>query len=493
MNDDIFFEIFNESDKVIIKNYFKELDDSINLSKSETKLFNDDFKKAILYFYKKKVKITDIIKKLSIENIKDVYKETNNDWYPLDSSAKIYPLSMKENWMSVFRLSYYLKEKVVPEIFQIALLFTIKRFPTFKTSIRRGFFWHYIEEIKKRFHVYEDKMLPCSYINVSNIGKQSFKAVYYKNRISVEYFHILTDGYGGIVFLSTLVATYLRLLGNDISYNDIVLNINNEPDKEEIKDEFKGKKTNTKEKSLIENKALQVDGKLSSIKPCQIIHYDINVNDLKSLAKEYNATITELILTYIFISLSHSTSGNGNIKVQVPINMRKYYPSKTIRNFSLYMTININRNDITSFDKTLKEIKKQMKEKNNLAYLNGIMKYVNKLVSSIKFIPMFIKKPIASIVYGYAGDKSLTSVLSNLGNVSIPEDMKKYIEKMDFVLGTAITNRVLFSMITVNDILTLTISKSTTNSSVENNLYNLFKQNGIDVNVHGSELYENRK
>ena len=31
--------------------------------------------------------------------------------------------------------------------------------------------------------VYRDNRMPCSYINVSNFGKQSFKALYYKNRI----------------------------------------------------------------------------------------------------------------------------------------------------------------------------------------------------------------------------------------------------------------------------------------------------------------------
>ncbi|MEZ4627989.1 MAG: hypothetical protein R2912_07880 [Eubacteriales bacterium] len=34
---------------------------------------------------------------------------------------------------------------------------------------------------------------------------------YYHNRIAVEFFHVLTDGTGGQVFLQTLVAEYLRL------------------------------------------------------------------------------------------------------------------------------------------------------------------------------------------------------------------------------------------------------------------------------------------
>ena len=125
---------------------------------------------------------------LSLDNLGDIYTKKATNWYPLDNSAKIYPLSMKENWMSVYRLSYYLEEPIIPEIFQIALLFTMKRFPTFATSIRKGFFWNYIDGIKKRFNIKKDNAIPCSYINISKVGKQSFKVLYYKNRISVEIF-----------------------------------------------------------------------------------------------------------------------------------------------------------------------------------------------------------------------------------------------------------------------------------------------------------------
>ena len=50
-----------------------------------------------------------------------------------------------------------------------------------------------------------------------------------------------------------------------------------------------------------------------------------------------------------------------------------------------------------------------------------------------------------------------------------------------------------FSIITCNNILTLSISKYTLNTSVENNLYNLLIQNNIKVKVYGSENYDNKK
>ncbi len=487
-----FLNEFKQDEQKILSEFFDNLLKNIDLSKKETKLLIDDYEKAILYFYKNK-SINEIIKILAVENLGTIYKDKPHNWYPLDNSAKIYPLSMKKNWMSVYRISYYLNDNIIPEVLQMALLFTMKRFPIFRTSIRKGFFWHYIDEIKKYFKVVEDSKVPCSYINISKIGKPSFKVLYYKNRISVEVFHILADAYGGIVFLSTLVSEYLNLLGQKVNYNDLVFDVNEKVKVEELKDDFIDKKIESKKGSLLDKKALMIDGKLSKIRPCQIIHFDLKTKELKSLAHKYNLTVNELILSYLFLVISYSTSKEGFIKIQVPVNMRKYYKSNTLRNFSLYNNISIKKSEVTSFEDVIKKVKYQSQEKLSRNKLNEVMRESNKLVRSLKLIPLFIKRPIANFIYGFIGDKSQTTVLSNLGVVKLPENVLKHIKSADFILGTTISNKMLFSLITINNITTLTMSKYTTNTSIENNLYSIFKENNLIVKVHGSENYENRK
>ena len=490
--DEEFLTNFAEKDKELLSSFFNALNKKIKLNKKEIKSFIEDFENAILYYSKTK-KIPEILEILSLDNLGDIYIKKPTNWYPLDNSAKIYPLSMKTNWMSVYRLSYYLKEDAVPEILQIALLFTMKRFPTFATSIRKGFFWHYIDGIKKRFAIIEDNVIPCSYINISKVGKQSFNVLYYKNRISVEIFHTLADAYGGITFLSTLIAEYFKLLGKKISYNDIVLDINSNVNSEELKDEFINKKIESKKGSLIDSKALSLDGKLSNISPCQIIHFDLNLKKLKEIAHKYKVTINELMLSYLFIVLSYSTSREGYIRIQVPVNMRKFYKSKTLRNFSLYNNISLKRSEITTLENVIKKVKNQSQEKLSKNKLNEVLVYSSKLVHSLRFIPLFIKKPIANFIYGFIGDKASTTVLSNLGVVTLPEEIRKNIKSADFVLGTNITNKALFSIITINDIVTLSMAKFTTNKAVENGLYNIFNENNLILRIHGSENYENRK
>ncbi len=489
----MFLNKFNGKDKIAINKFFQKLDSILEINKKEKKKFFYDFEKVIDYYIGNHKSINEIIKILDIDRLKSGFKNSNS-WYHLDTSSKIYPLSMGEEWMSIYRLSLYLKDDINPLVLQIALLFTIVRFPIFKTSLKSGFFWNYLDNINKHYIITEENDIPTSFINISKTKHQLFRVIYYQNRISCEFFHVLADAYGGSSFLTTLVNEYLRLLGNKVEYNDLVLKIDSEINQEELIDMFQKIEVNNDiHGGLIEKKALSLDGRMSVVKPCQIIHYDLDFHKLHQLAKEKDVTINELVLSILFMVLSYSTSRDGFIKIQVPVNMRKYYPSKTLRNFSLYNTISIKKKDITNIDNVLEEVKKQSREKLTKEVLNGVMYHAKKLVSGVSCIPLFIKRPIAKFIYKYFGDTGCTTVLSNLGKINLPSMMEEKIIKGDFVLGTTMSNKILTTLITINDITTLTISKFTSNSSFENNLYSLLKEYDLIINVHGSDKYEIRK
>ena len=136
---------------------------------------------------------------------------------------------MARGRMSVFRLSVYLKRPVVPVLLQMALSFTVRRFPSFATTLKKGF-WHYLDTAKRRFSVEQGKRRSLSAIKgFPSSGSQSFRVLYWENRISVEFFHVLTDGTGGMTFLKVLVAEYLRLTGVEVVPGDALWDINAVP------------------------------------------------------------------------------------------------------------------------------------------------------------------------------------------------------------------------------------------------------------------------
>jgi len=474
----------------LLENYFKLLDQHILLPKAETKLLISDFKKALLFYSGAELPLDEALSRLNPEKLGGFYCRPPTLWYPLDDAAKIYPLAMKSRQMSIFRLSAYLSEDIVPEILQIALTFTIKRFPFFATTIKKGFFWHYIDSTKKRFPIGRETSIPCQRINVSVTGAQSFRVLYYQNRISVEFFHILTDGTGGMVFLKTLVAEYLRLLGVNIPCENGILDIGDTPTADECSNDFPKAAPANKPSGFMDKPALQMSGKLSSVKPCRVLHFDMDSEALKAAAKSKGCTITAFVLALMFIAGRVATDETkGSIHIQVPVNMRSFCKSNTLRNFSQYCSVRIPVTEVSTVDELLPIIKKQLAENASEDAMNAMMNATVKLVRSLRFVPLFVKHPAALVAFGFMGDKVFSNTLSNLGVIRIPEEMRPYVTKMDFVLGTSITNRAACSMLTLGDTTTLSIAKLTADTSFENKLYALFVENGVTPSVKGSEIH----
>ena len=204
--------------------------------------------------------------------------------------------------MSVFRLSVYLKNQVVPELLQMALNFIIRRFPSFATILKKGFFWHYLDTSKRRFCVEQENGIPCQPLKVSSSGSQSFRVLYWDNRISVEFFHVLTDGMGGMTFLKVLAAEYLRLTGVNIACDETLWDINDTPAMEEFENAFAKVQKGDSSSGFVDKAAVQMNGRLSQNKPCRVVHFKMDSDTLKSAAEKYDTTVTVYLLALMFFA-----------------------------------------------------------------------------------------------------------------------------------------------------------------------------------------------
>lgn len=475
-----------------VAEFFEELGNHIMLSKKDTNAIINDFEKALHYYITSGVPLDEALSRLSISKLGGFYVRQSKLWFALDSAAKIYPLAMRHGYMAVFRLSVYLKDNIIPEILQMALTFTIKRFQSFATTVKKGFFWHYLDATKRRYYIEEEVGVPCRPIKVSNSGSQSFRVFYYNNRISIECFHILTDGTGGLVFLKTLTAEYLRLLGTNVPSVGEILDINEIADSRELINEYSSKENQENSTGMVDKPAMQFGGKITFHKPCRVLHFKMDAYKLKEVAKSKDATVTAYILSRMFVAGKRATDEyDGDFNIQVPVNMRKFYSSISLRNFSLSCGIRIPVASIRNADDIIPEITNQLNEKTSKKAMSESMKATQRWVDVLRYIPLIIKEPVVRLVYGYLGDRTYSSTLSNMGLVKNPPEMADNIISMDAILSTVLTNRASCAMVTVNDISTLSIVKSTTDPTFEESLYDLFVEDGITVTVEGSEQYEN--
>ena len=148
-----------------------------------------------------------------VKNIKAESTMREIRWDKLDNTAHLFPVIAGESMSNVYRISITLTEIIQPEQLQQALDIVLPKFDGFNLRLRQGVFWYYFEENGKPApKVRMETTFPCRYIHSNRNNSYMFRVTYYKYRINLEVFHVLTDGMGGINFLKELTYQYLRLV-----------------------------------------------------------------------------------------------------------------------------------------------------------------------------------------------------------------------------------------------------------------------------------------
>ena len=370
-------------------------------------------------------------------------------WMRLDNAAKIYPAARRQNWSNVFRMSATLKEEVDTQVLRSALDVTVRRFPSIAARLRRGMFWYYLEELSAAPELSEESAYPLVRMSNKETSKCALRVIVYKKRIAVEYFHSLTDGTGAMIFLKTLVAEYLEQKhGIRIPATDGILARLDEPSEEEMEDSFL-KYAGDVSASRQESDAWSLGG---TVEPAGFLHltcFKIPTEKVLEAAHKYNVSLTAFLCAAVMKALQTLQSERvpnrkkrKSIKVLLPVNLRKIFPSKTLRNFAFYTTPEIEtRLGEYSFEEICKIVKNHMG-------LDVTEKQMRKKITTnvdserafiIKIAPLAIKNIVMRLVFDAVGERKSCLTISNLGAVTLPEIMTPYVDRMDFILGTQAT------------------------------------------------------
>lgn len=415
-------------------------------------------------------------------------------WFKVDNAGKIFPGQRTETWSNVFRVSVVLKEKIVPEILEQALEDVLPRFPCFDVKIKKGFFWYYLQENEYAAPpVMLDVNNPCHRIKWNENNHFLFKVYYYDKRISVDFFHVLTDGYGGSLFLCTLAARYLNLCGHDISVGGNVLDINEPATEDEINDAFV-KFANSKAKLKKFNKFVY------HAKGTKLPNHRVNittgfmpVDALKKKAAEYNATITEFLgalLLYIhYQKQNRECYKKKDVSVQIPVNLRRTFPTNTFRNFSLCYSVRIDPNmGEYTFEEVVKQVSLYLRYINNEKQLNAMISNNLKLESNpvSRMLPLFIKDAAVGLSFLLTGEQTTSVLLTNLGVVKLPKDMEPFVDKFIFMAGPGKLNGARCGASSLGNCLALTFANIYAESDIEREFFTSLVKMGIHVKVESN-------
>ena len=397
---------------------------------------------------------------------------------------------------AVFRITVFLKKPVKYSAIKEAVEITSRRFPYFSVSLGSGLFWYYLEYNHRFPRIQTEEKRPCTAFAAKRKNEPLYRILVKENRISVEFIHILTDGGGSFEYLKSLLYTYFKLEGNIIASAEGIILPDSPFSEEEIEDGYKRffrKKIPPPGKLT---KAWHLPFRLNHKPRLKVLRAEIALDKLLEIARIYKVSVTEYIVSVYLFTLQgifleekekSKKQKRGVLRIEVPVNMRKKLPSKTMRNFSLFVLPEIDlRLGIYTFEEILKIVNYQLQTG---ADVKQIGRFLSQNVGHekspfIRVLPLFIKTMAIAAVYRRLGSNQCSGIMTNLGVIKIPEEMESLIDSFE-VMPTPPNTHVKIScaMVTFKNKLHLAFGNISRSTRFEMYFLKHLTESGIPVRV----------
>ena len=425
-----------------------------------------------------------------------ISEENKLRWMPLDNAAKIYPAARSHNWTNAFRLSATLKEEVDTKVLQSALDVTIRRFPSLGTRLRKGLFWYYLQQVSHAPAIRQEMSYPLTRMTRKDLRDCALRVIVYHNRIAVEFFHSLTDGNGGVIFLKALVAEYLQQKYHlVIPAEQGVVGRLEEPSPEELEDSFL-KYAGPVSASRRENNAWHLKGTPEPDGFLNVTCFQLPVAQVLEQAHHYCVSMTTFLsaaLMQAILNLQAQQIPNRRyrkyVRLLIPVNLRRLFPSKSMRNFALYTTPEVDpKLGDYSFEELCQIIQHRIAldvtPKQMSARIATNVK--SEQVFLLKITPLFIKNLVMKAVFLAVGERKSCLCLSNLGQVTLPREMEAYVERLDFILSSQAMSPHNCGVLSYKDTLYVNFTRNIVEPNLEREFFLVLREMGLPVEVQSN-------
>lgn len=405
-----------------------------------------------------------------------------NNWNKLDNAAKIFPAADSKSDSQVFRFSCELNQPIQPELLQHALDNTIRVFPAYQCVLKRGLFWYYLESTDMKPVVREEYKPPCSPLYDKNRKSLLFEVTYYRNRIHLEVYHVLSDGTGAMYFLKTLLAKYLAAAKGakepSLDYDATAMQMETDSFQKYYNDEKPIRKT----KNIA---ACKLRGQKYNENRLKVITGHCSVKEVLKAAHSYQTTLTAFLCACMMQAISEELSVRAKKKpviLAVPVNLRNFFPSVSARNFfSLIFTDYNFHETMPAFAEIVKKIDTDFKQKLSREYLaNSINMYsaVERNIFS-RIVPLVLKDFFLGIAYQLSSLQS-TATLSNIGIVTFAEEYADSIRSFDVYVST---NKLQACVCSFRDTLSISFTSPFISSDIQRNFFRILTNLGIQIEI----------
>ncbi len=414
-------------------------------------------------------------------------------WMRLDNAAKIYPAAWSQDWSSIYRFSATLTEKIDVPCLEKAFDIALRRFPSIAVRLRRGLFWYYLQELEAAPPISQEYSYPLTRMGRQDICKCAFRIIVFENRIAIEMFHSITDGYGALTFLKTLVAEYIQQRYHVyIPAEQGVLGRLEEPQEEELEDSFP-KYAGPVSASRAENNAWRLSGTPTVAGFQHLTCFTLSTPKALARAKQEGVSLTCFLTAAMLMALQNMQKEQvpyqkkrKPLKVQVPVNLRGIFPSKTLRNFSLYTNPEIDpRLGEYSFSEICQVVKHKLGTDITPKQLSRMIaaNVGSEQMLLVRVMPLFVKNFVMKAIFNAVGEKKVCLSMSNLGNVRIPEAMEPYVERLEAILGVQASAPHNCALLSFKDKLYINFLRDIQEPDLEYHFFRVLRDIGLEVTV----------
>lgn len=420
---------------------------------------------------------------------KDKYREVR--WDRLDNTAHLFPVIAGEQMTNVYRISVTLTELVQPELLQEALNLVLPKMDGFNLRLRMGVFWYYFEENGKPApRVREESNFPCRLIQQNKNRNYMFRVTYYKYRINLEVFHVLTDGMGGINFLKELTYQYLRLAHPELK--ELVGDSLNSGTSLNREDSFLKNYKKSATKGYQTKKAYLLKGEMLPKGEFGVIHGYMEIPRLKDVCHSYGCSINEyLVAVYVWSVYTECMKGMPSerpIRVAVPVNLRPYFNSITTKNFFVMVSAEFHpTKEIYTFEEVLGIVRDSLKSQINREHLEELFSYnvSNEKLLVARAVPLFMKNLAMRFVYTQSALANTTTI-TNIGNISVDEEYRPYVEMFHAFLAMSKGQHQKGTICSYGSTLVFSFSYDLKDVSVQRGFFRKLAADGLEVEVESN-------
>jgi len=388
----------------------------------------------------------------------------NQTTYAVDNSALLYLALMRRRHTNTYRFTMTMTEEVDPVALQQAMDRIYRRFPTIIAGFRRELLRFTVVPAASAPVVLPDPgvLIPMTKREIKTCA---YRVFYSGRRISFEAFHALTDGYGAVASFTTLVAEYLRIRNHmDIPVCNTLRSLDEEPGAQELEDAYLTHQQG-RPLHLPSRYAYQLPGENldSRVYPCA---RDYATDAVLKAARSHGVSMTSLLSGIMASSImevqSRHTEKLKPVRIMVPVDLRRMFGSTTLRNFILYALPTMEPADRRlPLRELLSRFQTQMKEQLDPKRMASIMAYNVRTQASLLFrcIPRAWKCAAMRIAYRFFGESNSSITLTNLGNVTLPDEMAPHVQGIRCILTPRAGSPYNCAVIALGGRLTITLSR----------------------------------